>query len=92
MARRRSARASFGELWNHVTTAFQRDWLMCVLAGVIFLAIATAGGLVSNLLNKLVSSRRWWAFTSTRSTRFATVLALYLALRQGSSLPPAVHG
>ena len=50
------ASMSLNDLWNHVWKLFQADWLMLTLAGVVFLAMTAAGGLVSNIITTLISA------------------------------------
>ena len=45
-----------GTLWNHATASFQRELVMVVVAGLIFFAFALGGGLVSNVISKIIGS------------------------------------
>lgn len=49
------ANADLGTLWGHVTTVFQRELALCVVAGLIFFAFSMGGGLVANIINTVVT-------------------------------------
>lgn len=56
------ATADFGTLWNHATSSFQEQAPMCILATVIFFALAIGGGMVGgvvgNVLNAILGFQR----------------------------------
>lgn len=50
------ASADLGTLWNHVTTSFQREMAMCIVATIIFFALAMGGGLVANVISAIINA------------------------------------
>lgn len=50
------ANADLNTLWAHATSGFQRELAMIIVAVLIWFAFAFAGGMVSNIINKIVGS------------------------------------
>lgn len=50
------ANSDLGTLWNHAFSSFQREAAMVIVAGLIFFAFALGGGLVANVINKIIGT------------------------------------
>jgi len=50
------ANADLSTLWGHTSTVFQRELAMCVVAAIVFMVFAFAGGLASNVVNSIIGS------------------------------------
>jgi phage FluMu protein Com len=50
------ANADIGTLWSHTTASFQREMTMCIVGGLLFFAFVAGGGIVSNIINSIVSA------------------------------------
>ncbi|MDP1823852.1 MAG: hypothetical protein Q8L48_11430 [Archangium sp.] len=50
------ANADLNTLWSHATSGFQRELAMIVVAVLIYFAFAFGGGVVSNIINRVVGT------------------------------------
>lgn len=50
------ANADLGTLWSHAFGAFQREIAMCLVAVLVFLALAMAGGVVGNIISAIINT------------------------------------
>lgn len=50
------ANADLNTLWAHTTSGFQRELAMIIVAVLIWLAFAFGGGVVANIINRIVGS------------------------------------
>jgi hypothetical protein len=51
-----SADSTLGEHWGHITAAFKREWVMLVVALVLFVVLVMFGGVISTVLTSLITA------------------------------------
>lgn len=80
------ANADLGTLWGYVADRFQREAAMCIVAGLIFFAFVIGGGLVSNVITKVVNAIVGIKFDPANPLRNLSGFGLNLAVSQVVSM------